>query len=70
MSQSSKAAISFAKTLGSHEITAVGFSPILREALARGATSCYSVPSVRRSSGAGFVLSQGAVFAFHHSGEL
>jgi hypothetical protein len=44
MSQSSKAALSFAKTLGFHEIVALGFSPILREALARGATSCYSVP--------------------------
>jgi hypothetical protein len=44
MSQSSKVAISFAKTLGFHEIMAVGFSPILREAIARGATSCYSVP--------------------------
>ncbi|MGA2875994.1 MAG: hypothetical protein ABSE82_10720 [Nitrososphaerales archaeon] len=44
MSQSSKAALAFASTLGFHEIVAVGFSPVLREALARGATSCKSVP--------------------------
>jgi len=44
MSQSSKAALAFASTLGFHETVAVGFSPILREALARGATSCVSVP--------------------------
>ncbi len=44
MSHSSKAALVFAGGLGFHEIVAVGFSPVLREALARGATSCYSVP--------------------------
>ena len=44
MSHSSKAALSFAATLGFHEIVAAGFSPILREALARGATSCMTMP--------------------------
>jgi hypothetical protein len=44
MSHSSKAALSFATALGFHEIVAVGFSPILRESIARGATSCRSVP--------------------------
>lgn len=44
MSQSSKTALSFARGLGFHEIMAVGFSPVLREAVARGATSCHSIP--------------------------
>ena len=44
MSQSSKAALAFASTLGFHDVVAVGFSPVLREALARGATSCISMP--------------------------
>ena len=44
MSQSSKAALAFGSTLGFHDVVAVGFSPVLREALARGATSCISMP--------------------------
>jgi hypothetical protein len=44
MSHSSRAALGFATGLGFHEIVAVGFSPILRESIARGATSCRSVP--------------------------
>ncbi|MDG6923741.1 MAG: hypothetical protein JRN67_10670 [Nitrososphaerota archaeon] len=44
MSQSSKSALALARKLGFHEIMAVGFSSILREAVARGATSCHSVP--------------------------
>jgi hypothetical protein len=44
MSHSSKTALAFAKVLDFPEIVAVGFSPVLREAIARGATSCISVP--------------------------
>ncbi len=44
MSHSSKSALAFATTLDFHEIVAAGFSPILREAIARGATSCHSMP--------------------------
>lgn len=44
MSQSSKNALAFATKLGFHEIIATGFSPVLRESLARGATSCVTMP--------------------------
>jgi hypothetical protein len=44
MAQSSRSALSFARLLDFHEIVAVGFSPVLREAIARGATSCFSIP--------------------------
>ena len=44
MSQSSKTAISFAKSLGFHEIVALDFLRYCTKSLARGATSCYSVP--------------------------
>lgn len=44
LSQSSKGALAFASKLPFHEIVAAGFSPVLREALARGATSCRSMP--------------------------
>jgi hypothetical protein len=44
MSHSSKVALSFAITLGFSEIVAAGFPPIMQEALARGASSCYSMP--------------------------
>ena len=44
MSHSSKVALAFASTLGFPEIVAAGFFPIMQEALARGASSCYSMP--------------------------
>ncbi|MGI0091926.1 MAG: hypothetical protein ACREBS_09470 [Nitrososphaerales archaeon] len=44
MSHSSRVALAFASALGFHEIVAAGFPPVLREALARGATSCMSIP--------------------------
>jgi len=44
MSHSSRVALSFASTLGFSDIVAAGFSPIMKEALARGASSCYSMP--------------------------
>lgn len=44
MSHSSKTALTFARMLDFHEIVAVGFPPILREAIVRGATSCQAMP--------------------------
>jgi len=44
MSHSSKAALTFAGSLGISQIVAIGFSPILQEALARGATDIVAVP--------------------------
>jgi hypothetical protein len=44
MSHSSKSALAFASSLGFPEIVAAGFSPILQEALARGASGCYPMP--------------------------
>ncbi len=44
MSHSSKAALAFATSLKFPEILALGFSPVLQEALARGATEVKSVP--------------------------
>ena len=44
LSHSSKIALKVAKSLGYHEVCAFGHSSILHEALARGATSAYSVP--------------------------
>ena len=44
MSHSSRAALAFAKILDFHEIVAIGFPPILREAIARGATSYKTMP--------------------------
>lgn len=44
MSHSSKKALAFATSLGIGEIMAVGFSPILQEAIMRGATSCKALP--------------------------
>jgi hypothetical protein len=44
MSHSSRAALAFAVSLGFPQILAVGFSPVLKEALARGATDVKSIP--------------------------
>ena len=44
ISHSSKVALSAAKSLGFHEIVALGFPPVLQESLARGATSWVSMP--------------------------
>jgi len=44
MSHSSKSAIAFAAKHSSGVIVAAGFSPILREAVARGASSTFSMP--------------------------
>lgn len=44
MSHSSKAALAIATTLRFPEIVAAGFSPVLQEALARGASDCYPMP--------------------------
>jgi hypothetical protein len=44
LSHSSKVALSFASSLGFHEILAAGFAPVSNEAVARGATSVFSLP--------------------------
>jgi hypothetical protein len=44
LSHSSKTALSFAASLGFHEIVAAGYAPVLNEAIARGATSVASLP--------------------------
>jgi len=44
MTHSSRVALAFANSLGFSEIVAAGFSPVLNEALARGATKCHSMP--------------------------
>jgi hypothetical protein len=44
LSHSSKAALAFASTMGFPEILASGFSPVLPEALARGATDIAPIP--------------------------
>jgi len=44
MSHSSKAALAYTTVDDSAEIVAAGFSPILREAVARGASSTFSMP--------------------------
>lgn len=44
MTHSSKNALSFASSLGAAEIVAVGYPPILREAILRGATRFKAVP--------------------------
>lgn len=44
MTHSSKTALSFALSLGSGEIIAVGYPPILRDAIIRGATRFKTVP--------------------------
>jgi hypothetical protein len=44
MSHSSKVALAFASKNMSNEIVAAGFSPILREAVARGALKTFSMP--------------------------
>ncbi|MFI5420014.1 MAG: hypothetical protein ACHQ1H_03515 [Nitrososphaerales archaeon] len=44
MSHSSRAALAFAISLGFPQILAVGFSPVLQEALARGATDVKAIP--------------------------
>jgi hypothetical protein len=44
MSHTSRAALAFATSLGFPLILAVGFSPVLQEALARGATDVKAVP--------------------------
>ena len=50
MSKSSKNALIFAKVLGFHEIMAVGFSPILLEAIAEGRHERLFSSAVRRTS--------------------
>lgn len=44
MTHSSKKALSFASSLGASEIMAIGYPPILREAIVRGATKFKAMP--------------------------